>query len=129
MDLINNKRMSFWNRYYDFFASYEAKGLIRCPLVPPNCEHNAHMFYLVWPDREIKMRFLNYMKETKISVVTHYVPLHSSPMGRRHGRAFGSMKNTDHIADVLLRLPLYYNLEEADFERILNESGNFLEKI
>jgi dTDP-4-amino-4,6-dideoxygalactose transaminase len=53
------------------------------------------------------------------------VPLHSSPAGLKFGRAAGPLPVTDDVAQRLLRLPLYYDLAEADVHQIVNEIRNF----
>jgi dTDP-4-amino-4,6-dideoxygalactose transaminase len=49
----------------------------------------------------------------------HYVPLHSSPHGRRLGAA-GDLPVTDRVARTLLRLPLHPRLSEEDVDRVVD---------
>jgi len=101
-----------WKRYHDAFADLEAEGLVRRPIVPPHCTHNAHMYYLILPSLEIRRRVLEQFSTAGIGAIFHYVPLHSAPAGRRYGRAFGSLPFTEAAGERLLRLPLWFGLED-----------------
>ena len=50
------------------------------------------------------------LREKNIFSVFHYVPLHSSPGGKRFGRASGTLEVTDTQSDRLLRLPMWLGL-------------------
>ena len=49
-----------------------------------------------------------------ISAVTHYVPLHLSPAGRRFGRPSGRLEVTERVGESLLRLPLFAGMTDDD---------------
>jgi dTDP-4-amino-4,6-dideoxygalactose transaminase len=51
--------------------------------------------------------------------VIHYVPLHSSPAGKRYGRASGELAVTEDLSGRLLRLPLYYEMSDQDVDRVV----------
>jgi len=109
---LTNRRLAMWKRYHDAFADLEAEGLVRRPIVPPHCTHNAHMYYLILPSLEIRRRVLEQFSTAGIGAIFHYVPLHSAPAGRRYGRAFGSLPFTEAAGERLLRLPLWFGLED-----------------
>lgn len=111
-DDITRRRLEIWQIYDQWFASLEKEGKVRRPIVPTECGHNAHMYYLLLPDLEKRNAFIHYLKERGIGAVFHYVPLHDSPMGRRFGRADGSLHNTRNLSERLVRLPLWLGLEE-----------------
>lgn len=128
LEEITNNRMMLWNRYYYFFEPYEKKGIIRRPVVPSSCKHNAHMFYLLFPDSDSRSAFIGHLKSKGISAVFHYVPLHSSPGGLRYGvEAPCGLGTTNKISDTLVRLPIYYNMQEDSILHILEECRNFLD--
>ena len=68
------------------------------------------------------------MAENDIMCVFHYVPLHSSPAGRKFGRVAGDMSVTNKIGDTLVRLPMYYNMRAEDQNRVITVANKFLEK-
>jgi dTDP-4-amino-4,6-dideoxygalactose transaminase len=109
---ITKRRLGIWQTYYQWFESCETSQQIRRPIVPANCNHNAHMFYLLLPDIDVRTAFISKLKRQDIHAVFHYVPLDSSPMGREHGRISGDMTVTKQNADRLVRLPLWVGIEE-----------------
>ena len=101
-----------WADYHQGLESLEAAGLVRRPIVPPDCGHNAHMYYLLLPSLATRTTFIGRLKTQGIQSVFHYVPLHSSPMGLKVGRSVGDLSTTDHVGDRLVRLPLWLGLED-----------------
>ncbi len=109
---ITASRMQLWDRYHAWAEAHERAGRVRRPIVPGHCTHNAHMYYMLLPTMEVRTRFIALLKERGVAAVFHYIPLHSSPAGRRYGRAHGSLATTDDISDRLVRMPLWVGLEE-----------------
>ena len=70
------------------------------------------MYYLLMPDLEHRSRFIERMKAAGVACVFHYIPLHSSPAGRRFGRAHGDLVHTNRVSDCLVRMPLWLGLEQ-----------------
>lgn len=119
---INNNRLATWNAYYDAFKPLEERGIIELPTVPEECVHNAHMFYLKCKDLDTRQAFIEYMKDNDIWCVFHYVPLHSAPAGLKFGRFVGKDEHTTPDSDRLVRLPMYYNMELADREKVIEKT-------
>ena len=111
-DAITQRRLNIWNTYHQWFASLEDQGKIRRPVIPTDCKHNAHMYYLLLPDLEQRTAFIEALKLQGIGAVFHYIPLHDSPMGKKHGRTSGDLKNTQELSERLVRLPLWLGIEE-----------------
>ena len=111
-DVITRRRLDIWADYHEAFADLERTGRVRRPIIPSDCMHNAHMYYLLLPNLERRTAFIDALKAKGIQTVFHYVPLHSSPFGRTVGRCAGEMTNTDAASDRLVRLPLWLGLEE-----------------
>lgn len=112
-DAISERRLKLWEYYHGRFSGLEAAGLLRRPEIPQECRHNAHMYHIILPDRLVRSRLIDNLKGLGIHSVFHYVPLHSSPMGKRVGRVSGSMEVTDAVSECLLRLPLWIGEEYA----------------
>lgn len=108
---ITDRRMSIWNTYHEAFEPLSQRGLVRRPIVPDECQHNAHMYYLLLPDLDSRDRFIAALKQRGIHAVFHYVPLHDSPAGLRFGRAHGDFKQTVTLSGRLVRLPLWVGIE------------------
>lgn len=124
-EAITARRMAIWQRYCDWAAPFEASGHVRRPIVPAECVHNAHMFYLLLRDVETRTRFIGALKDAGIGAVFHYVPLHSSPAGQKFCRVAGSMAITDDVSDRLVRMPLWVGLEDQQ-QFVLDTAGKLL---
>ena len=124
-DEINDNRLATWNTYYKAFKPLEEKGIITLPTVPDECIHNAHMFYIKCKDLETRQSFIKFMKENDILCVFHYVPLHSAPAGEKFGRFNGKDEHTTADSDRLVRLPMYYNIDKSDLEKVINKVLEF----
>lgn len=121
---ITAVRLASWDRYHAALAPLEAKGMLRRPVIPEGCQHNAHMYYVLLA-REISREIvLSELKRNEINSVFHYVPLHSSPAGQRYGRAHGALDVTNRQSERLIRLPLWVGLTEAQQERIVDVLTN-----
>jgi dTDP-4-amino-4,6-dideoxygalactose transaminase len=110
---ITQKRLDIWHRYHKALAPLEDAGKLRRPIVPADCQHNAHMYYILLESLKKRTEAIARLKEQGVNAVFHYVPLHSSPAGKRFGRPNGELRYTDNLADRLLRLPLWVGMDEA----------------
>ena len=108
---IARRRSDLWRRYHDAFADLEQAGLVRRPVVPRDVTPNAHCYFLLLPDADARAPFIEALRRDGVHSVFHYVPLHSSPAGRKFGRVSGAMSVTDSVSDRLMRLPLWIGLE------------------
>lgn len=127
-DEINTKRLTLWNRYFEELKPLMEKGKIELPVVPKNCVHNAHMFYIKAKDIEERSRLIRFLKEKGIGAVFHYIPLHSAPAGRKFGRFYGEDRCTTKESERLLRLPMHYDLELEDVDRVVETINEFFGK-
>jgi dTDP-4-amino-4,6-dideoxygalactose transaminase len=117
-DEITARRRAIWDRYHASFDDAERAGWLRRPIVPADREHNAHMYYLLLPDLAARTALISRLRTVSVHSVFHYVPLHSSPAGKRFGRAVGSLSVTDSTSERLVRLPLWLGLE-AEQDRVI----------
>lgn len=125
---INDNRLDSWKRYYDGLKGLVDEGKIELPYIPEQCEHNAHMFYIKAKDLEERTRLISYLKENGILAVFHYIPLHSAPAGKKYGRFHGEDVYTTKESERLLRLPMYYNLDEDDQKNVIEKIIEFYNK-
>ncbi len=109
---ITRRRVAMWNRYHAALEGAERRGLVRRPVVPSHCQHNAHIYYVLLPDLDRRTRFIEGLREAGIHSVFHFVPLHSAPAADRYARASGDLPVTEDAANRLARLPLWIGLEE-----------------
>ena len=124
-DKINDNRLETWNKYNKAFKPLAEKGIIELPVIPDGCVHNAHMFYIKCKDLKTRTSYIDFMKANDILCVFHYVPLHSAPAGIKFGRFYGEDKFTTSESDRLVRLPLYYNIDEKDLNFVITKTLEF----
>jgi dTDP-4-amino-4,6-dideoxygalactose transaminase len=116
---ITAQRLEIWNAYHARFAPLESRGDVRRPTVPNDCQHNAHIYYVMVWDLEVRSQILSELKQHGVQGTFHYVPLHSAPAGRKYGRVSGDLGNTEALSDRIVRLPLYVGMTESDVDRIV----------
>ncbi|MDD4028725.1 MAG: dTDP-4-amino-4,6-dideoxygalactose transaminase [Caldisericia bacterium] len=111
---ILTDRMNSWNLYYSQLMLLQEKGFLTLPSVPKECRHNAHMFYVKTKDENTRNSLMDYLKKQGIHSVFHYIPLHSSPAGKKYGRFHGQDHFTSKESSRLLRLPMFYGLTKTE---------------
>jgi dTDP-4-amino-4,6-dideoxygalactose transaminase len=126
MDTISQRRKAIYQRYRQLLKPLEGKGLLQLPRIPEDCQSNFHLMYILLPDGATRDALMKHLNGTGINAVIHYVPLHSSPMGRTFGYQPEDLPVTEDVAARLLRLPFYYEITEAAQERVAEEIGTFL---
>ena len=124
-DKINDNRLASWQKYYDAFEQLEKEGYVQRPVIPAECKHNAHMFYLKAKDLDERTRLISFLKQNGVGAVFHYIPLHSAPAGQKFGRFHGEDKYTTKESDRLLRLPMYYGRTDEDIEKVIDSVIKF----
>jgi len=124
-DMINENRLASWNAYYELLSPLAESGRIELPVIPEECQHNAHMFYIKTKDIEERTALSSFLKENGILAVFHYVPLHSAPAGRKFGRFCGEDRYTTNTFERLLRLPMYYGLQPSEVEYVADKIKEF----
>ncbi|TKI03896.1 dTDP-4-amino-4,6-dideoxygalactose transaminase [Martelella alba] len=118
-ELINQRRLTIWNRYSDALKPLAEQGRIDLPTIAPGCAQNGHMFYIKLRDEQDRAAFIRHMKAADILTVFHYIPLHDSPAGLRFGRFHGMDRFTGRESRRLVRLPLFYNLADGDQAKVI----------
>ena len=125
MDLITRKRQTVYGYYEARIRPLEKQGLVTIPIIPPECESNYHMFYIVLNSLDERTRLIEHFKTQGILALFHYVPLHTSPMGMAMGYRAGMLPVTETVSERLLRLPMYYEMLESEVESVVDEIFRF----
>lgn len=111
-DSLINRRLDIWNTYHRAFSELEQLSTgVRRPIVPEECEHNGHLYYLLLPNLALRTMLMAKLNELNIQTVFHYVPLHSSPAGLKYGRTHKILPVTESISERLIRMPLWLGIE------------------
>lgn len=126
--VVTEERKRIWNVYHEFFKKYEAEGLLKRPSIPEYCNHNGHCYPLIFPSRNIREEIRVALSEKGIMAHFHYVPLHSSTMGRRLSGQEISLPKTEEVSDRLLRMPLYSGLPVEECISRIEKVFDFLSR-
>jgi dTDP-4-amino-4,6-dideoxygalactose transaminase len=124
-DEINQARLEIWDTYYKGLKPLADAGKIELPVIPEGCTHNAHMFYIKAKDITERTALISFLKEKEILSVFHYIPLHTSPAGKKLGRFNGEDVYTTKESERLTRLPLYYGLTKEQNLYIIDKIKEF----
>jgi dTDP-4-amino-4,6-dideoxygalactose transaminase len=116
--LITASHRAIWAAYHEAFAALEAEQTVVRPAIPPEVEHNGHIYWLLARDRQTRDRVIARLGEHGVRAQFHYVPLHSSPAGLRYGRVAGDLALTTDVAARLFRLPIWAGMTRADVDRV-----------
>ncbi len=128
-DEINQQRLSTWQYYFNSLSDLSNKGMIRLPFVPANCKHNAHIFYIRVQSLEQRTQLIQFLRTKNIGAAFHYVPLHSSPAGRKYGHFCGSDIYTTSESEKLVRLPVYANMNDTDRDYVVDNVRYFFNQL
>jgi dTDP-4-amino-4,6-dideoxygalactose transaminase len=126
MQTISERRRQICEYYQQSFEPLAAEGLARLPHVPSECTTNSHLFYLLARDAAARDGLLAHLNSRGIGAVFHYVPLHSSPIGRKLGCASRELPVTDSASACLIRLPFYYTITEHEQAEVVREVTAYL---
>jgi len=124
---ITAERLAHWQHYHELMEPLESRGVLRRPIVPDECQHNGHMYYILLSPGINRQTVLDKFKQNDIGSVFHYVPLHSSPGGMRYGRTHGDLPITDRQSERLVRLPMWADLtieQQSQIVDVLHEALN-----
>ena len=125
-DKVASARQQIWNRYDAAFRGRLDERLeVQLPHLPEGCAGADHMYWMMFPSLEMRSRFIEWMREERITCVSHYQPLNASKMGRSIGAQAGSCPVAERAADTLVRLPFFNDLSQADQQRVIDRALEF----
>ena len=127
-DMIISMRRGIFYQYMEMLKPLEDEGWLKLPLVDDESVNNGHIFYVITASLDERNRIIAHLKASGIMAIFHYVPLHSSPAGKKYGRVSGSMRQTDDLSDRILRLPLYYGMSEENVHHVADEIREFFQR-
>lgn len=129
-ETIIKKRLDIYKQYHNLLKPLEEKGIIKTAYVNYNTEiHNGHIFYIITQNNYERTNLINYLNKANIHCVFHYIPLHSSPAGKKFGKVYGNMDTTDNFSNRILRLPLYFEMSVNDVKKVANTVIKFYQNI
>jgi dTDP-4-amino-4,6-dideoxygalactose transaminase len=124
-DEVKGRREAIWRQYYEKLEPLS--DFLRLPVVPKECRHNAHLFYILLPSESHRDALITHLREQSIMAVFHYLPLHTSPMGQKLGHR-GRLPVTEDISARLVRLPCYPALQPQEQDRVIAAVTDYVQK-
>lgn len=126
MDRISARRQEIYLRYISQLKPLQDHGLLQLPEIPAGCISNYHLCYVLLPSQTLRDALLNHLRSQGIGAVFHYVPLHSSPCGSQFSPGLW-LKQTELCSGRLLRLPMYFGIQDSEQARVIEEISDFLQ--
>lgn len=123
---ITRRRQRVHEFYDYYFQRLQDEGLLRLPLIPTHCQTNHHIYYIILPNTQTRDSLRQHLSENGIGAASHFVPLHSSPMGQSFGYRHGDLPITEDLSERILRLPIYPQLSEHEQMFVIREVRNYL---
>lgn len=124
-EFITKTRLRIWSYYHSALEDLEYAGIIRRPIIPEYCQHNAHMYYILLPDLKTRIELIKYLRELDILAVFHYIPLHSSPAGMKYGCSRDELIFTTNLSERILRLPLFLSISDSELQEVIDAIYKF----
>lgn len=125
IDMITRTRFKVFDYYNQRLAALQSRGLLRLPSCPSVCNHNAHMYYILTTDQKNRDQLIEHLHRNDIWAVFHYIPLHTSPMGRRVSEGTPDLPVTDDLSSRLIRLPCFFEITANEQDKIIAEIFNY----
>ena len=122
---VNRHRLAAWKRYYEGLSDLADASLLERPLIPEDCIHNGHMFYIKVKDLKERTALIDHLSAHGVQAVFHYVPLHSAPAGLKFGSFSGEDRYTTRESERLIRLPIYYGISDEDIDHTIDVVKDF----
>lgn len=111
-------RKNIWEFYKRTMEKHINRGLVEIQTIPQWCESNYHLFYILLPNKNSRDHVMKKLNSSGISAVSHFLPLHSSPMGLKMGYRTEDLPLTQNLSQRLLRLPLYNGMSDKEMEYV-----------
>ncbi len=125
---ITENRLASWNSYYEQLSNLATQEKFELPIIPEDCQHNGHMFYLKTKNLLQRTELLSHLKAEGVYAVFHYVPLHNAPAGKEFSRFNGTDQFTTTESERLIRLPMWFNLGQDSLNHVVKSVLSFYEK-
>ncbi|OGY18509.1 MAG: dTDP-4-amino-4,6-dideoxygalactose transaminase [Candidatus Chisholmbacteria bacterium RIFCSPLOWO2_01_FULL_50_28] len=125
LNTIQRRRRHLYRQYERKLHPLAQEGKLRLPVIPKDCQTNYHIFYILLPTESVRNSLMDYLKKKGILAVFHYIPLHTSPMGKRLGYKRGDFPLTEELSGRLLRLPLYPDLSQTEQHTVIRAIQEF----
>ncbi len=129
VESIVKKREAITNAYKKLLQPYADSDLLQIPIIPKGTKINNHAFFVIFDTEDNQKEFINLLKEKNIYAYIGYLPLHSSPMGKKLGYKKNDLALTEDLASRIVRLPFYTDLQGESLEYCISGMQTVLRKL
>lgn len=126
---ITAKREALYRFFYGELLAYQERGILRLPVIPDYAQANYHIFFLIFPSGQKRDKVMKQLRERGVEATFHYIPLHSSPMGKKLGYRPQDLPLTERISSCLLRIPLYTGMKEEERDYVIQNLKEVLDRL
>lgn len=120
LDKISSLRGEVYKYYAENLMVYQEQGIIQMPVTAPVWKPNYHIFYITFNNAKDRGLVMKHLRADGIEASFHYIPLHSSPMGRKLGYKASDLPVTEEMAGRILRLPVYPAMSRDEQDTVLD---------
>lgn len=128
IDVIQTRRKTISKMYRDLLTPLELSGFIKLPKILENTTDNGHMFYIICQNINTRTELIDFLKSNNIYSVFHYLSLHKSDYYKPFLNN-EELPNSDHYTDCLLRLPMYFELNDDEVKFICQRISYFFQQV
>lgn len=121
---IDFRRKQIWDTYHSALSGWSSINGVSIPNYPDYVGHTGHLFFLRFSKKEIRDRFIQYMKEAGIMTPFHYQALHAAPFAKRFNP--DNCPNSLIASETLVRLPIYYSLSPSEQDYVIDKVKSFV---
>lgn len=126
---IKLKHLDKWNDRFRAIGERYNKELAGCVSVPLSRENETQIFhrYIITTDQrdQLQAHLLNKGIETKVN---YPIPLHLQECSKELGYKKGSFPVSERLAETILSLPIYAELEDSQVDLVIQEVKSFFKK-
>lgn len=116
---ITAERLNIYNYYRKSLEQSVKDGKLKIPTIPAYATHNAHIFYIILPSAKKRTEVLSYLKQNGVGASFHYVPLHSSPVGKKINIDQSDLTLTQDLSERLIRLPIFAGMKQEEYDYVI----------
>ncbi|MBN2285529.1 MAG: dTDP-4-amino-4,6-dideoxygalactose transaminase [Tissierellales bacterium] len=130
LENLEYKRKMIYDTYYHELKKISGyKGIRHISEIPSYSKSNYHIFYVLFETEELRNSAINKLKQRHISSYFHYLPLHSSDMGKKLGYKEGDFPVTERVSKTILRLPIYNSMTMKECSYVLDHFYDVLKEL
>jgi UDP-4-amino-4,6-dideoxy-N-acetyl-beta-L-altrosamine transaminase len=125
-----NKFVTARNKIAKIYDKLLDKNFLVLPQRENHILSSYHLYVIKVKDEfnYLHEKLFNFLRDKKINVNLHYIPVHLHPYYKKLGFKTGDFKNSEKHSNRAISIPIYPNLKEKKIKDISNLINNFFKK-